>query len=178
MTSSPSSGIVAMLHCTTIFALKIPVFFCYPAVTEWLWAFRSPCLSVGESIFLLLGVSRGDKHSQSPEKTFCLTRGNVMVRSGTAHPKLLKTCYKQSIREKINRRKGLIFLISRFSFSSEKFKVTLWCSFKSENCLLSEKWLQNCAHCFVNTEWLLCVQEPVFLGKTLQFFLPCRVLIN
>lgn len=76
----------------TIFALKILAFFCSPVVTEWLWAFRSLWLLVGESIFLLPGGSRGDKHPQTPEKRFCLTRGNVMVRSGTAHPKVLKTC--------------------------------------------------------------------------------------
>lgn len=58
---------------------------------------------MGESILLLLGISRGDKHPQTTEKMFCLTRGNVIVRSGTAHPEVLKICLKQSMREGINR---------------------------------------------------------------------------
>lgn len=44
-------------------------------------------LAASESLFLLPGAARGDNHSQSPAKTFYLTRGDVMVRSGTAHPK-------------------------------------------------------------------------------------------
>lgn len=79
----------------SIFAFKILVFFCYLAVAEWLWAFKSFWSTVGESIFLLLGVSRGDKHSQTPEKMFLFDKrqcdGEEWNCSSQSSPNLLKT---------------------------------------------------------------------------------------
>lgn len=90
LSSSPPSGIVATLyggpHIYTGFLLLSS---CHKVDVS----VKKPLVASGcEPFFLLLGVSRGDKHSQTPEKMFCLTRGSVMVRSGTAHPKVLKIC--------------------------------------------------------------------------------------